>query len=108
MPFRDQTRRKNRDGAVMLENYCGINVTTTENLSSYMYICVCCKKKLQTTVSKVDNFRGKWMRKNDENRAFRVKRMLSDVEQQSDERTPATKARVELKFSMVLLSEKVG
>ncbi|XP_068754497.1 uncharacterized protein [Montipora capricornis] len=66
--------------------------------------------KLQTTVSKVDNFRGKWMRKDDENREqpFQVKRMLSgaDVEQQSDERTPATEARVELKFSMVSLSEK--
>ena len=81
--------------AMMLENYCQINVTT-ENVSQY--ICVCWKKNLQTIVSKVDNFREKWMGKDNLNleQPFRVKRMLSgaDVEQQSDKRTS--------------LSEKVG
>lgn len=95
--------------AVMLENYCRI-IVTTENVSQY--ICVCCKKNLRTIVSKVDNFREKWMGKDNINREqpFRVKRMLSgaDVEQQSDKRTPASKTRVELNFSTTSLSEKVG
>ena len=59
MPCLDQTRRKTPI-AVMLENYCRINVTT-ENVSKY--ICVCCKKNLQMIASKVDNFREKWMGK---------------------------------------------
>ena len=95
--------------AVMLENYCRINVTT-ENGSQY--ICVCCKKNLQTIVSKVDNVREKWVEKENINREqpFRVKRMLSgaDVEQQIDKRTPATKARVELNFSKTTSAKKVG
>ena len=54
------------------------------------YICVCCKKnfKLQAIVSKVNNFREKWMGKDNINRQqlFRVKRTLpgADVEQRSD------------------------
>ena len=77
------------------------------------YICVCCKNfKLQAIVSKVDNFREKWMGKDNINRQqlFRVKRTLSgaDVEQQSDKRTPATKTRRELNFSTTSLSEKAG
>ena len=92
--------------AVMLEHYCQINVMAE---IVPQYICVCCKKNLQTIVSKVDHFRGKWMKDNGE-QPFRVKRMLSgaDVEQQSDKRTPATKTRVELNFSTTSLSEKVG
>ena len=62
------------------------------------YICVCCKSfKLQAIVSKVNNFREKWMGKDNINRQqlFRVKRTLpgADVEQRSDKRTPATKTR---------------
>ena len=78
------------------------------------YICVCCKKnfKLQAIVSKVNNFREKWMGKDNINRQqlFRVKRTLSgaDVEQQSNKRTPATKTRIELNFSTTSLSEKAG
>ena len=54
------------------------------------YICVCCKRnfKLQAIVSKVNNFREKWMGKDNINRQqlFRVKRTLpgADVEQRSD------------------------
>ena len=66
------------------------------------YICVCCKK--------VDNFREKWMGKDNINRQqpFRVKRTLSgaDFEQQSDKRTPATKTWKELNFSTTSLSGK--
>ena len=95
--------------AVMLANYCRISVTT-EIVSQY--ICVCCKKNLQTIVSKVDNFREKWMGKDNLNREepFRVKRMLSgaDVEQLSVKRAPASKTRVELNFSTPSLSEKFG
>ena len=77
------------------------------------YICVCCKKfKLQAIVSKVDNFREKWMGKDNINRQqlFSVKRTLSgaDVEQQSGKRTPAIKTRRELNFSTTSLSEKAG
>ena len=78
------------------------------------YICVCCKKnfKLQAIVSKVNNFREKWMGKDNINRQqlFRVKRTLSgaDVEQRSDKRAPATKTRRELNFSTTSPSEKAG
>ena len=77
------------------------------------YICVCCKNfKLQAIVSEVDNFREKWMGKDNINRQqlFRVKRKLSgaDVEQQSDKRTPATKTQRKLNFSTTSLSEKAG
>ena len=77
------------------------------------YICVCCKNfKLQAIVSKVNNFREKWMGKDNINRQqlFRVKRTLpgADVEQRSDKRTPATKIRRELNFSPTSLSEKAG
>ena len=63
-------------------------------------------------MSKVDNFREKWMGKDNINRQqlFRVKRTLSgaDVEQQSDKRTPTTKTRREFNFSTTSLSEKAG
>ena len=78
------------------------------------YICVCCKKnfKLQAIVSKVNNFREKWMGKDniDRQQLFRVKRTLpgADVEQRSDKRTPATKTRRELNFSPTSLSEKAS
>ena len=64
--------------------------------------------KLQAIVSKVDNFREKWMGKDSINRQqlFRVKRRY--VEQQSNKRTPATKTRIELNFSTTSLSEKAG
>ena len=94
--------------AVMLEHYCQINIMTE---IVPQYICVCCKKNLQTIVSKVDHFRGKWMKDTiNREQPFRVKRMLSgtDVEQQTDKRTPATKTRVGLNFSTTSLSEKVG
>ena len=95
--------------AVMLENYCRINVTT---VNGSQYICVCCKKNLQTIVSQVDNLRDKWVGTENVNREqpFRVKRLLSgaDVEQQIDKRTPATKARVELNFFKPTSAEKVG
>ena len=67
--------------------------------------------KLQAIVSKVDNFREKWMGKDNINRQqpFRVKRTSgAEVEQQSNMRTPATKSRKELNFSTTSLSEKAG
>ena len=76
---------------MMLENYCRINITT-EN-GPKLYLCLLQDElKLQAIVSKVDNFREKWMGKDNKNRQqpFRVKCTLSgaDVEQQSDKRTP--------------------
>ena len=95
--------------AVMLENYCRI-IVTTENVSQY--ICVCCKKNLQTIVSKVDNFRENWMGKDNINReqAFRLKRMLHCLALilNNATRTPASKTGVELNISTTSLSEKVG
>ena len=87
-------RGKKNPIAVMLENYCRINVTT-ENVPK-LHLCLLQEElKLQAIVSKVDNFWEKWMGKDNINRQqlFRVKRTLSgaDVEQQSDKRTPATK-----------------
>ena len=58
MPCRDQARKKNPI-AVMLENYCRLNVTTE---SVPQYICVCCKKNLRAPVCKNQTnlkFRGK-------------------------------------------------
>ena len=97
--------------ALMLENYCRINVTT-ENVPQ-LHLCLLQEElKLQAIVSKVDNFRETWMGKDNINRQqlFRVKRTLSgaDVEQQSNKRTPATKTRIELNFSTTSLSEKAG
>ena len=92
----------------MLEHYCQINVVTE---IVPQYTCIYYKKNLQTIVSKVDHFQGKWMKDTiNQEQPFRVKRMLSgtDVEQQRDKRTPATKTRVGLNFSMTSLSEKVG
>ena len=57
----------------MLENYCRINVTT-ENVPQ-LHLCLLQEElKLQAIVSKVDNFRGKWMGKDNINRQqpFRV------------------------------------
>ena len=104
-------RGKKNPIAVMLENYCRINVTT-ENVPK-LHLCLLQEElKLQAIVSKVDNFWEKWMGKDNINRQqlFRVKRTLSgaDVEQQSDKRTPATKTRKELNFSTTSLSEKGG
>ena len=46
--------------ALMLENYCRINVTT-ENVPQ-LHLCLLQEElKLQAIVSKVDNFRGTWM-----------------------------------------------
>ena len=97
--------------ALMLENYCRINVTT-ENVPQ-LHLCLLQEElKLQAIVSTVDNFRETWMGKDNINRQqlFRVKRTLSgaDVEQQSNKRTPATKTRIELNFSTTSLSEKAG
>ena len=69
----------------MLENYCRINVTT-ENVPQ-LHLCLLQEElKLQTIESKVDNFREKWMGKDNINRQqpFDVKHTLSgtDVEQQ--------------------------
>ena len=108
MPCRDQARKKNPI-AVMLENYCRINVTS-KNVPQ-LHLCLVQEElKLQVIVSKVDNFREKWMGKDNINRQqlFHVKRTSSgaDVEQQSNKRTPATKTRIELNFSTTSLSEK--
>ena len=91
----------------MLENYCRINVTT-ENVPQLHLGLLQEELKLQAIVSKVDNFREKWMGKDSINRQqlFRVKRTY--VEQQSNKRTPATKTRIELNFSTTSLSEKAG
>ena len=64
--------------------------------------------KLQAIVSKVANFREKWMGKDSINRQqlFRVKRTY--VEQQSNKRTPATKTRIELNFSTTSLASYTG
>ena len=102
-------RGKKTPIAVMLENYCRINVTT-ENVPQ-LHLCLLQEElKLQAIVSKVDIFREKWRGKDNINRQqpFRVKRMLSgaDVEQQSDKRTPANKTRKELNFFTTSLSEK--
>ena len=102
-------RGKKTPTAVMLENYCRINVTT-ENVPQ-LHLCLLQEElKLQAIVSKVDIFREKWRGKDNINRQqpFRVKRMLSgaDVEQQSDKRTPANKTRKELNFFTTSLSEK--
>lgn len=104
-------RGKKTPIAVMLENYCRINVTT-ENIPE-LHLCLLQEElKLQAIVSKVGNFREKWMGKDNINRQqlFRVKSTLSgaDVEQQSNKRTPATKTRIELNFSTNSLSEKAG
>lgn len=104
-------RGKKTPIAVMLENYCRINVTT-ENIPE-LHLCLLQEElKLQAIVSKVGNFREKWMGKDNINRQqlFRVKSTLSgaDVEQQSNKRTPATKTRIELNFSTTSLSEKAG
>ena len=58
--------------AVMLENYCRINVTT-ENVPQ-LHLCLLQELKLQAIVSKVDNFQEKWMGKDNINRQqpFRV------------------------------------
>ena len=87
----------------MLEKYCRINVTTEND--SELHLCLLQEElliKLQAIVSKVNNFREKWMGKDNINRQqlFRVKRTLpgADVEQRSDKRTPATKTRKELNF----------
>ena len=67
----------------MLENYCQIDVTT-ENVP-LLLLCLLQELKLQTIVSKVDNFREKWIGKDNINRQqpLVVKRTLSgaDVEQ---------------------------
>ena len=107
MPCRDQARKKHP--ALMLENYCQINITT-ENVPQ-LHLCLLQEElKLQGIVSKVDNFREKWMGKDKINRQqpFLVKRTLSgaDFEQQSDKRTPATKTRKELNFSTMSLFGK--
>jgi len=104
-------RGKKSPIAVLLENYCRINVTT-ENVPQ-LHLCLLQEElQLQAIVSKVDNFQEKWMGKDNINgqQLFRVKRTLSgaDVEQQSDKRTPATKTRKELNFSTTSLSEKAG
>ena len=94
----------------MLENYCRINVTT-ENLPQ-LHLCLLQEElKLQAIVSKVDNFREKWMGKDNVNRQqpFRVNAGTlsgADVEQQSHKRTPATKTQKELNFFTTSLSEK--
>ena len=102
-------RGKKTPIAVMLENYCRINVTT-ENVPQ-LHLCLLQEElKLQAIVSKVDNFREKWMGKDNINgqQPFRVKRTFSgaDIEQQSDKRTPANKTRKELNFFTTSLSEK--
>ena len=101
-------RGKNPPIALMLENYCRINITTENVLQ--LHLCLLQELKLQGIVSKVDNFREKWMGKDKINRQqpFLVKRTLSgaDFEQQSDKRTPATKTRKELNFSTTSLSGK--
>ena len=77
MPCRDQARKKNPI-ALMLANYCRINVTT-KNVPQ-LHLCLLQEElKLQAIVSKVDNFREKWMGKDNINRqqTFRVKRTLS-------------------------------
>ena len=103
-------RGKKNPIAVVLENYCRISVTTENVLQ--LHLCLLQEElKLQAIVSKVDNFRKKWMGKDNINRQpFRVKLTLSgsDVEQQTDKRTPATKTRKELNFSTTSLSEKAG
>ena len=108
MPCRYHAREKNPI-AVILENYCRINVTT-ENVGQ-LHLCLLREElKLQAIVTKVDNFREKWKGKDNINRQqpFPRERMLSgaDVEQQSDKRTPATKTRKELNFFTTSLSEK--
>ena len=102
-------RGKKTPIAVLLENYCRINVTT-ENVPQ-LHLCLLQEElKLQAIVSKVDNFLEKWRGKDNINRQqpFRVKRTLSgaDVEQQSDKRTPANKTRKELNFFTTSLSKK--
>lgn len=102
-------RGKKNPIALMLENYCRRNVTT-ENVPQ-LHLCLLHEElKLEAIVSKVDNFREKWMGKDNINRQqpFRVKRTLSgaDFEQQSDKKTPATKTRKELNFSTTSLSGK--
>ena len=102
-------REKKNPIAVMLGNYCRINVTT-ENVPQ-LHLCLLQEeRKLQAIVLKVNNFREKWMEKDNINRQqlFHVKRTSSDadVEQQSNKRTPATKTQIELNFSTTSLSEK--
>ena len=73
--------------AVMLENYCRINVTT-ENVPQLHLCWLQEERKLQAIVLKVNNFREKWMGKDNINRQqlFRVKRTLpgADVEQRRE------------------------
>ena len=92
----------------MLENYCRKNVTTVNVIQ--LHLCLLQEeRKLQATASKVDNFREKWMGKDNINRQqlFHVKRTSSGAdEQQSNKRTPATKTRIVLNFSTTSLSEK--
>ena len=65
------------DTGKKLENYCRLFVTTNGS----RHICLCCKKKLDNIVCKLEELRSQWKKNeeaaNQEPESIRVKRMLS-------------------------------
>ena len=65
------------DTGKKLENYCGLFITPDGS----RHICLCCKKKLDNIVSKVQELRSQWKKNekaaNQEPQTIRMKRTLS-------------------------------